>query len=110
LQEFDDLVQIIARLRDPVSGCPWDIKQTPKSLTANFIEELYEAVEAIEDEDDVSLSEELGDLMLHIIFQAQIAVEEDRFDIREVLSKINDKLVRRHPHVFADHHVEGRKQ
>ncbi|HOH79079.1 MAG: nucleoside triphosphate pyrophosphohydrolase [Candidatus Cloacimonetes bacterium] len=107
MQEFDDLVQIIARLRDPVSGCPWDIKQTPKSLTANFIEELYEAVEAIEDEDDVSLSEELGDLMLHIIFQAQIAVEEDRFDIREVLSKINDKLVRRHPHVFADHHVEG---
>lgn len=102
MQEFDDLTGIIARLRDPVSGCPWDIKQTPQSLVPNFIEELYEVVEAIEDKDDISLSEELGDLMLHIVFQTQIAAEEGRFGMADVLKKISEKLVRRHPHVFGD--------
>lgn len=102
MQEFDQLTDIIARLRDPVSGCPWDIKQTPESLVPNFIEELYEVVEAIEDNDDESLAEELGDLMLHIVFQTQIASEEGRFGMRDVLVKIAEKLVRRHPHVFGD--------
>ncbi len=101
MKEFQDLVDIISQLRDPVSGCPWDVKQTSQSLVPNFIEELYEAVEAIEDEDDAALMEELGDLMLHIVFQAQIAGEERRFDIADVLDSIRDKLVRRHPHVFG---------
>jgi MazG family protein len=101
MKEFQDLVDIIAQLREPLSGCPWDIKQTSQSLVPNFIEELYEAVEAIEDGDETGLMEELGDLMLHIVFQAQIATEEQRFDITDVLRAINDKLVRRHPHVFG---------
>jgi len=102
MQSFDKLVEIISRLREPVSGCPWDLKQTPKSLIPNFIEELFEAVEAIEEDDYSSLNEELGDLMLHIVFQCQIAKEENRFDVDSVLHNINSKLVRRHPHVFGD--------
>lgn len=102
MQSFDKLVEVIARLREPVSGCPWDLKQTPESLVPNFIEELYEAVEAIEEKDYSSLNEELGDLMLHIVFQCQIAKEEGRFDVDSVLHNINSKLVRRHPHVFGD--------
>lgn len=102
MQSFDRLVEIIGRLRDPVSGCPWDLKQTPQSLVPNFIEELFEAVEAIEEEDYEALNEELGDLMLHIVFQCRIAQEEGRFDADSVLHNINSKLVRRHPHVFGD--------
>jgi len=102
LKEFTQLVDIVNRLRDPLCGCPWDTKQTPRSLVPNFIEELYEAVEAIEDNDDDALCEELGDLLLHIVFQAQIASEEGRFDIAKVLEKIGTKLIRRHPHVFQD--------
>jgi MazG family protein len=102
MQSFDKLVEIIARLREPVSGCPWDLKQTPQSLVPNFIEELFEAVEAIEEEDYDALNEELGDLLLHIVFQCRIAEEEKRFDVDSVLQNINSKLVRRHPHVFGD--------
>ena len=105
MKEFDKLVEIIENLRDKKNGCPWDIKQTHESLVPNFIEELYESVEAIENKNYEHLSEELGDLMLHIIMQAQIAREADEFEIEEVLQKINDKLVRRHPHVFADGHA-----
>ena len=104
--EFQRLIDIIAQLRDPISGCPWDIKQTPESLVPNFIEELYEAVEAIEDQDSDALEEELGDLMLHVVFQARIAEEEGRFSIAGVLDRIADKLVRRHPHVFGTDKVE----
>ncbi|MGC9361587.1 MAG: nucleoside triphosphate pyrophosphohydrolase [Candidatus Syntrophosphaera sp.] len=106
MKEFQELVDIVARLRDPDSGCPWDVKQTPKSLIPNFIEELYEAVEAIEDGDSDSLREELGDLMLHIVMQARIAQEEGRFGISDVLEGIAAKLVRRHPHVFEDLEVK----
>lgn len=102
MKEFDELVEVIERLRDRKNGCPWDIKQTHESLVPNFIEELYESVEAIENENYDHLSEELGDLMLHIIMQAQIAKEAGEFEIAEVLNKINQKLIRRHPHVFAD--------
>ncbi|MFB3845363.1 MAG: nucleoside triphosphate pyrophosphohydrolase [Candidatus Cloacimonadaceae bacterium] len=102
MQSFDKLVEIVARLREPASGCPWDLKQTSESLVPNFIEELYEAVEAIEEKDYSALNEELGDLMLHIVFQSQIAAEEKRFDIDSVLQNINAKLIRRHPHVFGD--------
>ena len=102
MKEFDTLVSILAALRNPANGCPWDIKQTRESLVPNFIEELYEAVEAIEDKENDSLQEELGDLLLHIIFQAQISAEAGLWDIKDVLSGINSKLIRRHPHVFGD--------
>lgn len=100
--EFDKLVRIVSRLRDRDNGCPWDIKQTSQSLVANFIEELYEAVEAIEYHDYKHLKEELGDLLLHIVMQAQIATEEDNFDIKDVINSISEKLIRRHPHVFDE--------
>jgi MazG family protein len=102
MKEFDRLVEIIEKLREPEKGCPWDIKQTHESLIPNFIEELYESIEAIEKEDFEHLSEELGDLMLHIVMQTQIAKEKDEFSMEKVLQKINDKLIRRHPHVFGD--------
>jgi MazG family protein len=102
MQEFDRLVHIVDRLRDPESGCPWDLKQTPESLIPNFIEELYECVEAIEAGDHDDLREELGDLLLHIVMQVRIARENDRFNFEEVLQGIGDKLVRRHPHIFGD--------
>jgi len=102
MTNFNDLVQLVRQLREPVSGCPWDIKQTPESLIPNFIEEMYETVEAIEDGDDSALLEELGDLLLHVVFQAQIAAEEERFSIDDVLNHIVNKLHSRHPHVFGD--------
>lgn len=102
MKEFQKLVDIITQLRDPVSGCPWDLKQTPQSLIPNMIEELYEVVEAIEDGDNPALMEELGDLLLHIVMQAQLASEAGAFNIVDVLNHINNKLVRRHPHVFGD--------
>ncbi|MCK4653375.1 MAG: nucleoside triphosphate pyrophosphohydrolase [Candidatus Cloacimonetes bacterium] len=102
MKEFDKLIQIIEKLREPEKGCPWDLKQTHESLIPNFIEELYETIEAIEKGDFKHLSEELGDLMLHIIMQVQIAKEENKFSMEDVLKKINDKLIRRHPHVFGE--------
>ncbi len=105
MKEFDRLVEIIEKLRDPEKGCPWDIKQTHESLIPNFIEELYESIEAIENKNYEHLAEELGDILLHIIMQAQIAKENDRFELEDILKKINEKLIRRHPHVFADGHA-----
>ena len=102
MKEFNRLLDIVKRLRDPENGCPWDIKQTHYSLIPNFIEELYECVEAIENEDYDHLSEELGDLLLHIVMQAEMAEQENHFTIEKVLKKINDKLIRRHPHVFGE--------
>lgn len=107
MKEFQKLVDIVASLRHPEKGCPWDIKQSSESLVPNFIEELHEAVEAIEDKDDAALKEELGDLMLHIVFQARIAQEEGRFDMLDVLGAISEKLIRRHPHVFGEGEVDG---
>ena len=105
MKEFDRLVEIIEKLRDPEKGCPWDIKQTHESLIPNFIEELYESIEAIENKNYEHLAEELGDILLHIIMQTQIAKENNRFDLEDILKKINDKLIRRHPHVFGDGHA-----
>ncbi len=107
MKEFQKLVDIVASLRHPETGCPWDIEQSSESLVPNFIEELHEAVEAIEDKDDAALKEELGDLMLHIVFQARIAEEEGRFDMPAVLDAIAEKLIRRHPHVFGETDVDG---
>ncbi len=102
MKEFQALLEILAKLRNPTNGCPWDLKQTRESLVPNFIEELHEVVEAIEDKDNESLKEELGDLLLHIVFQAQISAEQGLWDMEDVLAEINDKLIRRHPHVFGD--------
>lgn len=102
MQEFERLWKIVKQLRDPENGCPWDIRQTPESLVPNFIEELYEVIEAIENKDKKHLKEELGDLTLHILMQALIAEEKNDFSLSEVFKTISEKLISRHPHVFAN--------
>lgn len=98
---FRELVEIMARLRAE-NGCPWDREQTPQTIKPYLVEETYEVLEAIDEQDPQKLKEELGDLMLQIVFHAQLAVEAGVFSISDVLAAINDKLVRRHPHVFGD--------
>jgi len=93
-------------LRGP-NGCPWDKEQTFASLKPMMVEEIYEALEAIDNNDFEHLSEELGDVLLHVVFQAQMAKEEAKFDIDSVIDGICTKLIRRHPHVFGDASVEG---
>src|SRR5574341_678786 len=97
---FDALVALIARLRGP-GGCPWDREQTHESLKAGVIEEAYEVAEAI-DHGPEELAAELGDLLLQVVFRAQLATEEGRFTVAEVIDRVADKMVRRHPHVFSD--------
>jgi MazG family protein len=99
-----DLVELMARLRRP-DGCPWDLKQTPESLTPYIIEEAHELVDAIEEGDPAHVCEELGDLLFQIIFQAQIGAERGDFDIADVIGAIHEKMTRRHPHVFGDAEV-----
>ena len=106
---FTELVEVMARLRAP-NGCPWDREQTHATLKPYLIEETYEALEAIDIGDDDELCKELGDVLLQVVFHAQIATEENRFDIEEVARAIVDKLIRRHPHVFADVDVDGSEQ
>lgn len=98
-QEFQRLVEIMKRLR---KECPWDKAQTPKSLRQFILEEAYETIEAIDNEDWGELRKELGDLLLQIVFQAEIAEEENRFTLESVLQHINEKLIERHPHVFGE--------
>jgi MazG family protein len=97
---FQGLVELIARLRAP-GGCPWDREQTHRSLKPMTIEEAYEVLEAIDDGDDGHLAGELGDLLLQVVFHAQIAAEESRFTVADVIQAISDKMLRRHPHVFG---------
>ena len=98
---LERLKAIVAQLRDPVNGCPWDKVQTHQTLTQYVIEEAYEVVEAIEDSPD-KLEEELGDLLLQIYLHSQIASEEGRFSIESIADQLCEKLIRRHPHVFGD--------
>jgi tetrapyrrole methylase family protein / MazG family protein len=100
-QKFERLVQIMARLRAP-GGCPWDREQNFDSIKPYLLEETYEVIDAIDSRDWESLAEELGDLMLQSVFFAQMASEEKRFSIEDSLDAIVEKLIRRHPHVFAD--------
>lgn len=102
--EFNDFVATIAALRAP-DGCPWDREQTHASITGNMIEEAYEAVDAIEHNDVAHLREELGDVLLQVVLQSQIAADNGEFTIDDVCREVNEKIVRRHPHVFGD--VEG---
>ncbi len=98
---FDRLVEIMRTLRAP-GGCPWDREQDARSLRPYVLEEAYEVVQAIDDEDAEGLAGELGDLLLQIVFHAQLAEEKGEFDIEAVVTGICDKLIRRHPHVFGD--------
>jgi len=97
---FERLVAVQARLRAP-NGCPWDREQTHQSLRTYLIEEAYEVLEALESGNDAKFAEEMGDLLLQIVFHSQIAREEGRFTVSEVIREIHDKMIRRHPHVFG---------
>lgn len=102
MSEIKKLLETIARLRDPESGCPWDLKQTHKSLVPYLLEESYEAAAAIEAGDSSEIKNELGDVLLQVVLHAQIASEKGVFDFADVAASIDAKMVRRHPHVFAD--------
>jgi XTP/dITP diphosphohydrolase len=101
------LIETVAKLRSPDGGCPWDLAQTPESLIPYIIEEAYETVAAIKSGDRAAIEEELGDLLLQVVLQAQIASESDSFNMADIASGINEKLIRRHPHVFDDLAVEN---
>ena len=95
------LVQVVAQLRDPQDGCPWDLEQTHRSLVPYVLEEAHEVADAIRHGSDADLEDELGDLLLQVVLHAQIAREEQRFDLDSIARAISAKLVRRHPHVFG---------
>ena len=106
MKQFDELVEIMGRLRDP-DGCPWDREQTHESLKPYLLEETYEALEAVDSGDPRKLCAELGDVLLQVVFHARLAEEAGAFDIRDVCARINEKLIFRHPHVFGDVEVSG---
>ncbi len=101
LDTFEALVNIIERLRSP-GGCPWDREQTHASLKRNLLEECYEVLEAIDSGDSAKLSEELGDILVQVVFHTQIAREAGEFRVEDTITAVNRKLIRRHPHVFGD--------
>ncbi|MGL5109478.1 MAG: nucleoside triphosphate pyrophosphohydrolase [Vibrio ordalii] len=107
---IEQLEQIMAQLRDPKTGCPWDIKQTFDTVVPYTIEETYEVVEAIHNQDWLNLKEELGDLLFQVIFYSQMAKEQGLFDFSQVVETVNEKLTRRHPHVFAGAKFEDEAQ
>jgi XTP/dITP diphosphohydrolase len=107
LAAIHQLVAVVAQLRSPEGGCPWDLAQTPQSLIPYVIEEAYEVVDAIKMGDQKAIAEELGDLLLQVFLQAQIASEDGQFTLAEVAQGITDKLIRRHPHVFSGVEVNG---
>jgi len=100
--QIDKLLDIMAALRDPDNGCPWDIEQTFKTISAYTIEEAYEVADAIERMDLHDLRDELGDLLFQVVFHAQMAREQGEFSFEDVVTAISDKLIRRHPHVFGE--------
>jgi len=102
MQEIHKLLKIMADLRDPENGCPWDVAQSFDSIAAYTVEEAYEVADAIERKDMDDLKNELGDLLFQVVFHAQMAAENKQFDFVDVVNEINNKLVRRHPHVFGD--------
>ncbi len=104
LKHFLKLIEIVEKLRGP-DGCPWDKEQTHESLLPYFLEETYEVIESVELKDWDTLKEELGDIMLHVLLQAQIATEKSKFSIEDTLENINKKLIKRHPHVFGNKKV-----
>ena len=103
---FDDLKQILEKLRDKENGCPWDSVQTHESMKKYLVEECGEVLEAIDNQDTENLCEELGDVLLQVLMHSQIAEEEGRFTIDDVINEIARKMIRRHPHVFGDGHAD----
>jgi MazG family protein len=101
LEEIKRCIEIMKQLRDPKTGCAWDLKQTPQSIVPNLMEEAEECKEAIESKDVEDIKEELGDVFLQIVFQSQLAEEAGQFDIGDVAKGLSEKLVRRHPHIFG---------
>ncbi len=106
---IEDLLEIMARLRSP-DGCPWDQKQTHKSIKNHLIEECYELIEAIDQDDFEGIKEEAGDLLLHVIFHAQMAKEEKKFDFSDIVQGLAEKLIRRHPHVFGEQRLNNAEE
>lgn len=102
---IEQLLEVMARLRAP-DGCPWDREQDHRSISLHTIEEVYELIDAIEAGDDVEMAEELGDLLLQVVFHCQMASERSAFDFETVAQRLVDKLIRRHPHVFGDSKVK----
>ncbi len=102
LTAIETLIGVVAQLRNPIGGCPWDLEQTSDSLTPYIIEEAYETVDAIQSGNPDDIADELGDLLLQVVLQAQVAKDNGQFDLALITQKITEKLIRRHPHVFAD--------
>lgn len=105
---IEDLLRIMQRLRDPNDGCPWDIVQTFQTIVPSTLEECYELAQAIESEDYAHVAEELGDVLFQVVFYAQLGVEKGLFSFEQVVNILSAKLLRRHPHVFAEGKIEGR--
>jgi nucleoside triphosphate diphosphatase len=110
MKELERLLFIMKSLRDPVTGCPWDKEQTIDSIKGFTLEEAYEVVDAIERNDIDGLRDELGDLLFHIIFYSEMADEDEHFNFYDVVKQLNQKLERRHPHVFSDHQADNVEQ
>ena len=102
---FEKLKDVITALRDPVDGCPWDLKQTHESLLKYLLEESYEFIEAVEEKHSKQMEEEIGDVLMQVLLHAQIASEKNQFDIESVSKVLTDKLIRRHPHVFENKNI-----
>ncbi len=107
LTALQELIDVVAKLRSPSGGCPWDLEQTPETLTNYAIEEAYEVADAIKSGDKNHIAEELGDLLLQVVMQAQLFGESGDFTLKEVAEGITQKLIRRHPHVFGDLSVQS---
>lgn len=107
MQNMNKLLEIMAALRNPQTGCPWDIKQSFKTIVPYTLEEAYEVADSIERGAMGELKDELGDLLFQVVFYAQMGKEQDLFEFSDIVDAINDKLVRRHPHVFADVEFEN---
>ena len=107
LNDIQSLLRIMARLRDPQGGCPWDLQQDFSTIAPYTVEEAYEVADAIDRGDLHDLKDELGDLLLQVVFHAQMAGEQGAFDFGDVVASISSKMIRRHPHVFADTEVAG---
>ncbi len=105
--QIERLLAIMARLRDPEGGCPWDLEQSFETIAPYTIEEAYEVADAIQRQDMLALKDELGDLLLQVVFHAQMASEDGAFGFAEVARSIADKMERRHPHVFGDIKIDG---
>ena len=105
--QLADLLRVMERLRDPETGCPWDVRQDFRSIVPSTLEECYELAQAIEHEDYPHVAEELGDVLFQVVFYAQLGREQELFDFDGIVDGLVRKLLRRHPHVFLDGDIEG---